>query len=206
MRELDIRDLKDEKRMEQDSKLSNFEQLTEDRSNIRVETVSMLQLQLSFVQLQMNAVNGFNGTWNLFEIPPTSYRGGQKAMIFENNHLCIRYSDPELGSHNIAARSPVSYYDSTRVYIVDCDTQESDDSYTNKRVIWIVLDQLNNNNADNSFRTERNIEITETIHGSGQVKEVHKRMSDGISNQKSRIYKRTIQIRHTSHNTALKAK
>ncbi|KAA6380157.1 MAG: hypothetical protein EZS28_024315 [Streblomastix strix] len=133
-----------------------------------VETVSMLQFQLSFQQLQMNAVQGFNGTWNLFEIPPISDRGRQKAKLFENHYLCIRNSDPELGPHNIAARNPVYDNDSARLRKIDLDTQESYDSNKENRVIQIVLEYMNNDNAGNSIPKEWSIEITETIDGSEQ--------------------------------------
>ncbi|KAA6384972.1 MAG: hypothetical protein EZS28_019500 [Streblomastix strix] len=96
------------------------------QSSGRDATVSMLQLQWSLLQLQRNAVWSFNGPENLYQMPSISNRRGQKAMQLENLCLRRRYSDPELGSHNITTRNTISSVDPTGIWMDDRNGQEPD--------------------------------------------------------------------------------
>ncbi|KAA6319403.1 MAG: hypothetical protein EZS28_054822, partial [Streblomastix strix] len=99
------------------------------QSSRRDATVTIFQLQWSLLFLQRKAVWSFNGPENLYQMPPTSDSIGQGAMQLENLHLRRRYSDPELGSHNITSLNITSNEHPTRVWLDDRNGQEPDLSH-----------------------------------------------------------------------------
>ncbi|KAA6402742.1 MAG: hypothetical protein EZS28_001733 [Streblomastix strix] len=171
----------------------------------RDATISMLQLQWSLLQLQRNAVWGFNGLQNLYQMPPTSNSRSQEAMQINNLRLRRHYSDPELGSHNTTTRNITSNDDSTGVRMDDRHGQEPDQSHTDSRVLVSVAEHQINDNVNDNIPKEKSIEIAKTSDGTSQKKETRKNNGLGIGNWRDPILKSTIQTRRTSHQVALKA-
>ncbi|KAA6364055.1 MAG: hypothetical protein EZS28_040418 [Streblomastix strix] len=232
-----IRDLKEERRLEEDPGQSNSEQRVEnkvfhvernnrhsgDNNNQRLghkyrpasglpshqrsrrdATVSILQIQWSLLNLQKNAVWSFNGSENLYQMPPASNSRSQEAMQLANLRLRRRYSDPELGSHNNITRNITSNEDPRRVWLDDRKEQELDRPNVDIRVLGLAVEQKNNDNANDNIPKERSVEAIKTSDGTSQEKETRKNKRLNIGNWRDPIHKSTIQTRRASHQVALK--
>ncbi|KAA6376097.1 MAG: hypothetical protein EZS28_028376, partial [Streblomastix strix] len=177
----------------------NASSLPSHQSSGRDATLSMLQLQWSLLQLQKNAVWSFNGSENLYQMPPSSGSRGQEAMQLENLRLRRRYSDPELGSRNITTRDIASNDDSTGVWMDNRNGQELDQSHADSGVLGLAVEHENNDNANDNIPKERNLEMAKTSDGTSLEKEARKNKGLGIRNWRDPIHKSTIQTRRASH-------
>ncbi|KAA6375878.1 MAG: hypothetical protein EZS28_028593, partial [Streblomastix strix] len=208
--ESNIRDPKEERRLEEDPGLSNSEQRVGDRvfqvrgNNRHSGNNNAQRLCYNNRPLQRDAVWSFNGSENLYQMPSTSNSRGQEAMQLANLRLSRRYSEPELGSHDITTRNIADNEDPTRVQLDDRNGQEPDLSHADSRVLGLAVDHENNDNANNNILKERSVEATKASDGSSQEKETRKNNGLGIGNWRDPIHKCTIQTRRASHQVALK--
>ncbi|KAA6359302.1 MAG: hypothetical protein EZS28_045171, partial [Streblomastix strix] len=174
------------------------------QSSRRDATVSMILLQWSLLQLQCNAVQSFNGSQNIYQLPPTSGCRGQEAKQLANHRLRRRYSDPELGPHNNIRRNIADNEDHTRILLNDRNVQEPDQYHADNRVLRLAVEHENNDNVNDNIPKERSVEAVKTYDGTSQEKETRKNKGLGIGNWRDPIHKSTIQTRRASHQVALK--
>ncbi|KAA6361464.1 MAG: hypothetical protein EZS28_043009 [Streblomastix strix] len=138
-------------------------------------------------------------------MPSTGNSRSQEAMQLENLRLRRRYSDPELGSRNIAARDTISNDDTTGVWMDDRNGREPDQSNADSGVLELAVEHESNDNVNNNVSKERSLEITKASNGTSQEKETRKNKGLGIGNWRDLIHKSTIQTRRASHQVAPKA-
>ncbi|KAA6369206.1 MAG: hypothetical protein EZS28_035268 [Streblomastix strix] len=195
------RDHKEKRRLAEDPGLSNSEQRvvnrvfqtrrdyrysgnnTTQRLGNNNRPASSLPSHQSSRRDATNAVWSFNGTENLYQMPPTTNSRNQKAMQLENLRLCRRYSDPELGSHNITTRDIASNDDSTGVWINDRNGQEPDQSHADSRVLGLAVEHESNDNVNDNISKERSLEIAKHLMKL-TMRRKHERTRDLASLQK----------------------
>ncbi|KAA6397162.1 MAG: hypothetical protein EZS28_007313 [Streblomastix strix] len=129
----------------------------------------------------------------------------QEAIQLENLRQCRRYSGPEFGSQNIAARNIASNEEPTSVWLDDRNRQELNQHYADNRVLVLAVEHKNNDNINDNIPKQKNIEATKESDGSSQEKEAHKNKRLCIYNWRDQIHKSTNQTWSVLHKVSLKA-